>query len=358
MSTPTRRRRVASLVACLALMLSGVSGCGLMGDDTLTIKVKLKTSSGLFVGNDVGVLGVPVGEVTSIEPRGDHVLVTLEVDGDVKVPADAGAVVVSRSMATDRYVELTPVWTDGPTMEDGAVIASDRTRTPVEWDEVLGAVDTLAEGLNGTGKDGEPIKRLLDRTAELFEGNGVVVRQTITDMVTGTGVFAEHRDAFVSALDNLDVLTREIAANQDVARAFIANVAQAAALVDEEKQNLTDATESIAETIRLLGIFVQRNEKRLGATATRIEDLSARFLRHQESFSEGIRVLPVAMQNLGQAINDRGRLDVKLPFLKILPGAELVAGLCELLPADLCDAIGPDLDLQEIITALLGGGSR
>lgn len=356
--TVWQRCLAALLSACVLLVVSALAGCSLMGDDTMTIKVELETSSGLFEGNDVGVLGVSVGSVKSIEPKGDHVLVTMEVDSDVKIPEGAGAVVVSRSMATDRYVELTPVWKEGPTMKDGATISPEKTRTPVEWDEVLGAIDMLAEGLNGDGKNKVPVKRLLDRTAELFDGNGKVVRQTITDMVTGTGVFADHRDVFVSALDNLDSLTAEIAANQEVAREFIANVSSAAALVDDEKENLTEATESIAEMIELLGVFVQRNEKRLGKTASKIEDISARFLKHEKSFSEGMTVMPVAMQNLGRAINDKGRLDIKLPMLKLLPAAEIFDELCGVLPAGLCDLIGPDLNLGQLLDVLLGGGGR
>ncbi len=87
-------------------------------------------SAGLFVGNDVGILGVAVGKITSIEPDGDQVKVTMEVDDDYDVPADAGAVVVARSVATDRYVELTPVYSKGPTLEDGDEIAIERTRDP------------------------------------------------------------------------------------------------------------------------------------------------------------------------------------------------------------------------------------
>ncbi len=352
----TRARPVLLGLLASVLLLPLFASCGLFGSDTVTIKVELADSSGLFIGNDVGVLGVAVGEVTTIEPKGDHVLITLEVDADVKIPKDAGAVIVSRSMATDRYVELTPVWSEGETMADGAVIKQELTRTPVEWDEVLGAIDTLAEGVNGTGKDGKPIKRLINRTAELFEGNGTVVRDAITDLVAGTGVFTEHREDFVNALDNLDLLTADIAANQRVARRFIDNVTQATQLVDDEKMNLRTATDSIADTIRLLGVFVERNEKTLGGTADRIEDLSARILRHQASFTEGLRVFPVAMENVGRAVNNRGRMDIKLPLLMTLPGASLVSGLCDLLPAGLCDAVGPDLDLLEVLEALTGRG--
>ncbi len=341
-----------------ALLVPVLASCGVFGEDMITVKVELADSSGLFVGNDVGVLGVAVGEVTEIEPKGDHVLVTLEVEADVKVPKDAGAVVVSRSLATDRYVELTPAWSEGPTMSDGAVIAQEQTRTPVEWDEVLGAIDTLAEGLNGTGKDGQPIRRLINRTAKLFDGNGTVVRDAIRDLVAGTGVFADHRDDFVSALDNLDLLTADIADNQQVAHRFIDNIAQATQLVDDEKTNLREATENIAETIRLLGVFVERNEERLGGTADRIEDLSARILKHQESFTEGLRVFPVAMENVGNAVNARGRMDIKLPILMTLPGAQVIDSLCGLLPAGLCAEIGPDLNLVAILQALLDNGGR
>src|SRR5690606_13782684 len=114
----------------------------------------------------------------------------------------------------------------------------------------------------------------------------------------------------------------------------------------------------IAETIRLLGVFVERNEERLGDTADRIEDVSARIMRHQESFAESLRVFPVAMQNVGNAVNDRGRMDIKLPILMTLPGSDLVHACCGPLPDGLCDAVGPDLDLAAILQALTRGGRR
>ncbi|MFS3130424.1 MCE family protein [Nocardioides sp. Bht2] len=351
-------RRLRLLVAPLVAALLALGGCSLFGDDPFTVTVQLDDSSGLFVGNDVGILGVKVGEVTAITPVGDHVEVTLRIDEDVEVPAEAGAVVVSRSLATDRYVELTPVYAKGPTLEAGAVIPAARTRTPVEWDEVLGALDVIAEGLNGKGGKGQPIKKLLDRSAELFDGNGKTVRDTIANLVSGTGAFAEHSDEFTQAIASLDVLTREIAANQQVARTFIGNVNKATSLVDAEKENLEAATENIAETVRLLGVFAKRNQSELGDTADRITDISRRIRRHQASFTEALRVLPVAMENLGLAVNNKGRIDVKLPALSALPGGALINPLCDLLPAGVCDEIGPDIDLQALLEALLGGGRR
>ncbi|NGZ99903.1 MCE family protein [Nocardioides sp. W3-2-3] len=104
MRTRDLLRSVGVLLAVAMVLLT--SGCGALPNaSTTTIKAYLADSAGLFVGNDVGILGVTVGEITSIEPEGDKVLVTMEIDADQPVPADAGAVVVARSVATDRYIE-------------------------------------------------------------------------------------------------------------------------------------------------------------------------------------------------------------------------------------------------------------
>ena len=83
--TPTSPRRLArvGLVALVVAVVSGlVSSCssGPLGEDTMEVTVYLSDSAGLFEGNDVGVLGVPVGEVTDIEPQGSQVKVTIEVE--------------------------------------------------------------------------------------------------------------------------------------------------------------------------------------------------------------------------------------------------------------------------------------
>ena len=117
----SRKQAVLRLLVVLATLV-GLSGCTPVLGGTMTVTALMADSAGLFVGNDVGVLGVPVGKVTSIKPEGTHVRVTMSIDSDQPVPADAGAVVVARSVATDRYVELTPVYHSGPRMKDGAVI--------------------------------------------------------------------------------------------------------------------------------------------------------------------------------------------------------------------------------------------
>src|SRR4051812_26661564 len=70
------KRLLGSGLAIMLIALLG--GCSLPGAGARDITVMLGDGAGLYVGNDVGVLGVPVGKVTKVEPTGKVVKVTLK----------------------------------------------------------------------------------------------------------------------------------------------------------------------------------------------------------------------------------------------------------------------------------------
>ena len=87
--------------------------------EPMTVTAQFDSASGLYEGNVVAVLGMPVGTITKITPRGGYVEVEFTVDRDVKLPVDVQAVTVSTSILTDRQIELTPPYRDGPTTPSG-----------------------------------------------------------------------------------------------------------------------------------------------------------------------------------------------------------------------------------------------
>ncbi len=86
--------------------------------------------NGLYAGDPVKVIGVDVGSVASITPRSDDVKVEFHVDRDVKVPANASAVIVAQSLVSGRFIQLNPVFDTGPEMTAGSSIPMDRTAVP------------------------------------------------------------------------------------------------------------------------------------------------------------------------------------------------------------------------------------
>ena len=52
-------------------------------------------SNGIYVGDDVRILGVPVGRITAIEPEPERVKISFWYDDRYDVPADANAAILS-----------------------------------------------------------------------------------------------------------------------------------------------------------------------------------------------------------------------------------------------------------------------
>ncbi|WP_443987526.1 MlaD family protein, partial [Mycobacterium marinum] len=70
-----------------------------------------ENSNGVFTGDEVRILGVPVGKITSIEPQPESVKVSFWYDSKYKVPADAKAAILSPTLVTSRAIQLTPAYT-------------------------------------------------------------------------------------------------------------------------------------------------------------------------------------------------------------------------------------------------------
>ena len=71
------------------------------------------TAVGLYPGDDVRIVGVPVGKIDSIEPRATDVKITMSVNDDVKVHADAQAILIAPNLVSARFIQLTPAFDAG-----------------------------------------------------------------------------------------------------------------------------------------------------------------------------------------------------------------------------------------------------
>src|SRR6202034_1578282 len=130
------RSRRALAATLIVLLVSGLFVLMRATDQTARTVVigYFDNSSGLFPGDDVRIRGVPVGKVDKIEPQPLRSKITFWFDRKYQVPAEAKAAILSPQLVTGRAIQLTPPYTGGPTMANGAVIPQDRTAVPVEWD--------------------------------------------------------------------------------------------------------------------------------------------------------------------------------------------------------------------------------
>lgn len=354
-------RGLAAVVAALTalVLVVGLGGCSMLPSHKMKVVAYFSDAAGVFVGNDVGVLGVSVGKITSIEPDGRRVKVTMEVDGDQPIPAGAAAVVVSRSVATDRYVELTPVYRGGPKMKSGAVIPMDRTRTPVEFDKVLSSLGNFARDLSGSKSTKGAVSRFLAAQAKGIKGRGRLINKSIHSLADASNGISAQRGAATSTLVALDKLTRKLAANKSTINAFVGQVSAATSMLARERNNFRTALRSATKSIRVVARFAHQHRKAIKRAIDNTNFTMRTVLKHKGQTAEILRELPLTLQNLERMLRPDDRLAVRLDITGLLPVlGPVLESLCEGSLNNLCTLIGTNpLGVMTLLGNLIGGKS-
>jgi phospholipid/cholesterol/gamma-HCH transport system substrate-binding protein len=216
-----------------ALVLSGCGFSGIydiplpggadLGSHPYTVKIQFQDVLDLVPQSGVKVNEVPVGQVKSIglTPDGWHAEVTVEVNGDVKLPANALANVKQSSLLGEKYVELASPGPNEATgqLASGATIPLARTGRDVQVEEVLGALSLLLNGggvaqlntitkeLNNATSGREPqIKALLANANELvtnLDNQSANITRALDGLNRLSMTLRGQKDKLVGAVDNL-----------------------------------------------------------------------------------------------------------------------------------------------------------
>lgn len=330
-----------------------------LGHGEITVTALFQDSVGLYEGNEVTVLGMPVGTVTHIEPRGTRVVVEMTVDDTVELPADVGAVTVSPSVVTNRNVELTPVYRGGPKLADGAVIPLERTRTPVEFGRVIAAVDELAGELSKTENGKRVLAEGLDVAAERLRGNGKDIRKALRSLAAAVESGAKHRDPLVRLIKEVDRLTTTAAENKATIRSFSQNLTATTELFAEQAPELRRMLTQINKMLAEAQTLVEDNAPAIKATLRNARTTSETLARHTGQIAETLDTLPLGLQNLLRAVDqETGELRVHVNLDQMI--ADQYQTVCDLLglTAPGCEAndvggLPPDLGITAIFEKVM-----
>jgi phospholipid/cholesterol/gamma-HCH transport system substrate-binding protein len=300
-------------VVLLALVVVGLVTFLFAGGDQKTVTADFPRTVSLYEGSDVRVLGVPVGKVDSVTPSGTQVVVTLHYDADVRLPSDAKAVIVSPSIVGDRFVQLTPAYTGGAVLADGATLTEQRTAVPLELDQIYASLDdlTVALGPNGANSKGA-LTDLLDSTARNFGGQGRKFHQTIEDFGKLSGTLADNKDQLFGSVRQLEGFVRTLARNDSTVRTFNQSLAQVSQMLRGERGDLAASLHNLGIAMEQVSGFVRDNREVLGQNITGLDRLTQILVKQRVALSETLRNAPLALNNLALAYNPQaGTLDTR-----------------------------------------------
>lgn len=332
--------------AFVVVLLVGAALMVLPGNGTRHVTAEFPRTISLYEGSAVKILGVSVGKVDSVEPAGTKVRVKFSYDAEHKVPADARAVVISPSIVGDRFIQLTPVYTGGPVLADGARLGIDRTATPLELDQIFGSINDLTKALGpeGANKIDETgtgaLTRLLDSTARNFGGQGVQFNQTLQNLSKLTKTLADNKDELFGTVTEIENFTSTLAENDDTVRKFNDSLAAGAQLLADERDELAAVLQNLSVAMTQVRSFVADNKQLLSTNIKELNKISEVLVKNRGALDSILTDAPVALNNLFLAYNETtGTLDTRANVGETVGKLESKPSvvLCALVP----DACGP-----------------
>ncbi|WP_433660673.1 MCE family protein [Nocardia sp. CA-128927] len=325
---------------------------------TIQVTADFENIAGIFEGNPITVLGLDVGKVEKIVPKGTFVEVHLSINNDVKIPKDAMAAIISPSIVTDRHVELTPVYTKGDTLADGAHLPLAKTKTPVELDTMIKTIDQFAAALKpepGTEGIGPLSGRVL---YPMVNGNGEKMRDTLNALSGALKVGVDNKDAVSNIIIKLNELTTMLADNDQSVRDFSNRMTQMTGLLADQSPGLAATLNQINDFLANTSTTLAQHQDELAGSLAGLTNVTQQLRDNAYGITEIVDVAPMVFQNVDNIMNrEHGYVRLSALIGTTLSG-ELISLFCERIQmkADGCRTgnmhdFGPDYGLT---AALLG----
>lgn len=250
------RRRYAAAAVCLLLTVV-MTGCGWRGlnslplpgtegggPDAFVIHAQMPDVTNLQPNSRVRVGDLTVGTVTRIERQGWHALLTMRLNGDVQLPANATASIGQTSLLGSMHVELaapTGVPPQGR-LRDGALIPLSNATAYPTTEQTLGALSLV---LNGGG-----LGQLQDITKALstaFDGRENDLRSLIGQLDTFVANTNAQTDDIIAATESLNDLTAKFADSKPVVDRALRTIPDALAVLKDVRHELADALDQFGK---------------------------------------------------------------------------------------------------------------
>jgi phospholipid/cholesterol/gamma-HCH transport system substrate-binding protein len=266
--------------------------------DRTHVVAYFENSNGIYAGDDVRIVGVPVGRIESIEPQPTSVKISLWYDSKYKVPADAKAAILSPTLVTARSVQLTPAYTGGPVMADDAVIPRERTAVPVEWDEVRRQLEKLSDTLQPTEPGGvSPLGSVINTAADNLRGEGANIRDTVIKLSQAFSALGDHsRDVF-STVKNLAILVSALQDSTKLMRQLNQNLASVTGSLANDPDEVANAVHDLNDVAGEVQSFVAENREALGTTSDKLAGVTQALNDSLGDIKQLLHVAPNTLQN-------------------------------------------------------------
>jgi phospholipid/cholesterol/gamma-HCH transport system substrate-binding protein len=294
----SRGLRTVTIIALVAVLVGGAYVLFSAGDNGRKIYAHFTSAVGLYPGDQVRILGVPVGKVESIEPGPSDVKVTLSVSKDVKVPKDAEALIISPNLVSARFIQLTPAYTGGAAMAEGASIDLKHTAVPVEWDEVKESLTKLAVQLSpAAGQMQGPLGQAINQAADTLDGKGESFHNALRELSQVAGRLGDSRSDIFGTVKNLQILVDALSSSNEQIVQFAGHVASVSQVLADSSRHLDNTLGTLNQALSDIRGFLGQNNSTLIDTVNKLNDLTQTLSNQSDNIEQVLHVAGPGIAN-------------------------------------------------------------
>jgi phospholipid/cholesterol/gamma-HCH transport system substrate-binding protein len=249
-----RNMRIALLLASIAAALAGCGWRGLNslplpgtqggGPGSYQVQAQLPDVTNIQPNSRVRVNDVTVGTVNRIERQDWHALITMRINGDVSLPANATAKVGQTSLLGTLHIELAPP-TDSPPegrLRDGSLIPLTHAGSYPTTEQTLSAASMFLNG-GGLGQ----VQEITKAFSTAFAGREDDLRSLIERIDEFIGHLDSQKHDIIAANESINNLAGQFAAQQPVLDNALHTIPDALAVLKDQRDTLAEAFDRLGK---------------------------------------------------------------------------------------------------------------
>ena len=253
-----RHRHFRALVALTAIAASGCDWHGINslplpgtqggGAGSYIVQAQLPDVHNIEQNSRVRVDDVNVGTVTKIERQGWHALITIRLDGDLDLPANATAKIGQTSLLGRLHVELAPATDEPPQgkLHNGSLIPLAHGGSYPSTEETLAAISMLL-----TGGGLSQIQDITTAFSTAFAGREQDLRSLIEQLNRFSTFLNDQKADIIAATDSLNNLVSQFAEQKPVLDKALKTIPDALGVLNKEKDTLVEAISQLGRFLSL-----------------------------------------------------------------------------------------------------------
>lgn len=258
----------------------------------------------LYPGDDVSIMGVPVGSIDKVEPAGDKMKVTFHFPTKFKVPANVSAVIMNPSLVASRNIQLEPPYNGGPILTNNAVIPIEHTQVPAEWDDLRDSVSKTVSALGPTPQQPKgPIGDTLESLADGLAGKGDQISKTLNTLSTSLSALNDSRGETFAIVGGLATFLNTLQINEQQLISLNDNLSQLTNSLTPNDHEVADAVRQVNALLPVLHQFLNDNAHVLATDVNNLSTATTPLVQpdQQRDLENFLHVFPTFAANANNA---------------------------------------------------------